>query len=146
MFFNLSLGTRRSDFVRAIIEGISLEIAHDLSLLENLVGHISKVSVAGGLTALDLFNEIQAAACNKTVIRYDNAEASSLGALMSACVTLGIYPDYQMAFQHICPEPPSEYFPEAAQVEQYKKIFARKDAIYQALHKEGVYELVASPV
>ena len=84
VFFNLSLGTRRSDMVRAILEGIALEIGHNLSLIENLVKNISMVSVAGGLVAFDLFNQIQADAFNKTVIRYDNSEASSLGALMSA--------------------------------------------------------------
>lgn len=146
MFFNLSLGTKRSDCVRAIIEGISLEIAHNLSLLENLVGDISKVSVAGGLTALDLFNQIQADACSKMVIRYDNNEASSLGALMSACVTLGIYKDYDHAFQIICPTPPTEYFPVPEQVAKYKKVFARKDAVYNALLQGEVYELCSTPV
>ena len=77
VFFNLSLGTRRSDMVRAILEGIALEIGHNLSLIENLVKDISMVSVAGGLVAFDLFNQIQANAFNKTVIRYDNSEASS---------------------------------------------------------------------
>ena len=99
MFFNLSLGTRRRDLARAILEGIALEIAHNLSLIENLVKNISTVSVAGGLVAFDVFNHIQADAFNKQVIRYGNSEASSLGALMSALVSLGICHDYAEAFE-----------------------------------------------
>lgn len=59
MFFNVSLASKRSDFTRAILEGITLEIKSNLSLIENLVGDISMVSVAGGLTSLGLFNQIQ---------------------------------------------------------------------------------------
>lgn len=141
MFFNLSLGSRRSDLVRAILEGVSLEIAHNISLIENLVKDISLVSVAGGLVAFDLFNQIQADAFNKTVIRYDNNEASSLGALMSACVTLGIYKDYHEAFSGICPDEPNEFRPNELNVEKYAKLFRRKDELYKALKQNEIYEL-----
>jgi len=59
MFFNLSLATTRSDFTRAILESIALEIKHNISLIENLIGEVFMVSVAGGLTTLGLFNQIQ---------------------------------------------------------------------------------------
>lgn len=141
MFFNLSLGNSRSDLVRAILEGISLEIAHNISLIENLVKDISTVSVAGGLVAFNLFNQIQADAFNKTVIRYDNNEASSLGALMSACVTLGIYKDYHEAFYGICPTEPLEFIPDEKNAKKYAKLFQRKDELYKALKQCQVYEL-----
>ena len=141
MFFNLSLGSRRGDFVRAILEGISLEIAHNISLIENLVKGISKVSVAGGLVTFDLFNQIQADAFNRTVIRYDNNEASSLGALMSACVTLGVYGDYHEAFLGICHSEPHEFLPDEINVEKYAKLFQRKDELYKALKQNNIYEM-----
>jgi len=146
MFFNLSLGSRRSDFSRAILEGISLEIAHNLSLLENLVGDISIVSVAGGLTSFDLFNRMQADAFAKTVVRYDNNEASSLGALMSAAVTLGIYKDYSEAFHTITPDEPKRYEPDAVSVEKYRRLFQRKDSLYNALNQQQIYELFRAPL
>lgn len=146
MFFNLSLGNSRSDLVRAILEGISLEIAHNISMIENLVKDISTVSVAGGLVAFNLFNQIQADAFNKKVIRYDNNEASSLGALMSACVTLGIYKNYQEAFHGICPADPIEFQPEEKNVEKYAALFRRKDELYKALKDCQVYELFNIPL
>lgn len=146
MFLNLSLGTQRRDFTRAILEGISLEIAHNLSLIENLVPEMSTVSVAGGLVAFDLFNQIQADCFNKRVIRYDNSEASSLGALMSAAVSLGIYQDHAAAFQAICPNQPIVFQPDPVNVDKYRILFKRKDELYQSLHRCGIYELFSNPL
>lgn len=146
MFFNLSLGTCRSDLTRAILEGISLEIVHNISLIENLVQNISTVSVAGGLTAVDLFNQIQADAFNKTVIRYSNNEASSQGALMSALVTLGAYSNYTDAFQAVCPTEPITFRPDAINTGKYQTLFRRKDELYHALNEHKIYELFRSPI
>jgi glycerol kinase len=133
LFYNLTLGTVRGDFSRAILEGIALEIAHNLTLIECVVKDISQVSVAGGLVALDLFNQIQADAFNKAVIRYDNCEASSLGALMSAAVQLGIYQDHTEAFRAVCPSRPIVFKPDIDNVVKYRRLFELKKDLYQAL-------------
>jgi xylulokinase/glycerol kinase len=146
MFFNLSLGTRRRDLARAILEGIALEIAHNLSLIEELVKGISTVSVAGGLVAFDVFNHIQADAFNKQVIRYDNSEASSLGALMSALVTLGVCHDYPEAFRKVCATEPIGFTPDPENTAKYRMLLKRKDALYQALSQHKVYESFCNPV
>lgn len=146
VFFNLSLGNTRSDLARAILEGISMEIAHNLSLIENLVKDISTVIVAGGLVSFNLFNQIQADAFNKMVIRYDNNEASSLGALMSACVTLGIYRDYEEAFRAVCPNEPIVFKPDEANAAKYRILFQRKNALYCALNEQQTYKMFSVPV
>lgn len=146
LFFNLSVGTRRGDLVRAILEGIALEIAHNLSLIEELVGDISTVSVAGGLVASDLFDRIQADAFNKTVIRYDNTEATSLGALISASVGLGVYPNPRESFRKVCAAAPVTFQPNRDNVTKYRVLLARKDALYQALNQQQVYQSFCQPV
>jgi xylulokinase/glycerol kinase len=146
IFFNLSMGTKRSDFARAILEGIALEIAHNLSLIENLVKNISMVSVAGGLVAFDLFNQIQADAFNKTVICYDNSEASSLGALMSAMVELGIHRNHAEAFQSVCGSDPIKFRPDQINVAKYRTLLQRKNVLYQALNEHRVYESFSQPL
>ena len=146
LFFNLTLGTVRGDLSRAILEGIALEIAHDLSLIEHLVKSISEVNVAGGLVTLDFFNQMQADAFNKTVNRYDNSEASSLGALMSAAVKVGIYQNHTEAYEAICPAEPVSFKPAPASVAKYRTLFDRKNDLYQALcHFKG-YGAVCDPV
>ncbi len=145
-FFNLSLGVRRGDLARAILEGIALEIAHNLSLIEPLVNGISRVSVAGGLVAFDLFNRIQADAFRKTVFRYDNAEASSLGALMSATVALGICRNHREAFRAMCPAEPIVFQPDPENAAKYATLFERKRSLYEALSQHKVYESFANSV
>ena len=146
IFFNLSLGVRRGDLARAILEGIALEIAHNLSLIEPLVNGISRVSVAGGLVAFNLFNRIQADAFRKTVFRYDNPEASSLGALMSAAVELGICRNHREAFRAMCPAEPIVFRPDPANAAKYAALFERKRSLYEALSQHNLYESFADPV
>lgn len=144
MFFNITMATRRADMARAVIEGISLEIGHNLDLLQSLGVPVNRVSVAGGLTSLDVFNQIQADVFNKRVVRYDNNEASSLGALMSACVSMGIYGDYGAAFKGIVRSEPRSFQPEAAAVTQYQAIMERKKNLYDALNESKIYDRFAS--
>jgi xylulokinase/glycerol kinase len=140
MFFNLTMATTRADMARAVVEGIAFEIAKNLRLLEGLGVPIESVRVAGGLTTLDLFNQIQADAFAKPVLRYDNNEASSLGALISAGVTLGLFADHQEAFRTIMSTDPRRYEPEDAVTRRYRTILQRKDALYDALDNNGIYD------
>jgi len=141
MFFNITMATKRSDLARAVIEGIALEIGHNITLLEGLDVSVNRVSIAGGLTSLDVFNQIQADVFGKPVVRYDNNEASSLGALMSACVSMGVYENYSIAFDHIVRSSARVYQPEAAASEKYKLIMNRKKELYRVLHEGNIYSL-----
>lgn len=141
LIFNITLGTDRSDISRAILEGIAFEIADNLDLIESLSGDIKYVSVAGGITRFKLFNQIQADAFNRSVIKYENSEASSLGAFISACVTLGVYESYSDAFTNTVSEDPSVYEPDSKNVSIYKEMIKRKNLLYNALNEKGIYEL-----
>lgn len=140
MFFNLSLGTRRADMVRAIFEGIAMEIADNFSLIDVICGETNMVSVAGGMTRADLFNQIQADVFYKNVARYQNSEATSLGAVMGASVTLGIYNTYEEAFNNIVGKEDKIYKPDAENHIKYDKLRLRKLDLYNALNQRGVYE------
>ncbi len=139
LFFNLSLGTGKGDMARAIFEGIAMEIADNLSLMEVISGDIDTISVAGGMTRSDLFNQIQSDIFYKKVVKYENSEATSLGATMSATVTLGIYSTYEEAFSNIIGKE-EVYQPCAENHIKYDKIRLRKHDLYNAINQRGVYE------
>ncbi|QCX34100.1 carbohydrate kinase [Caloramator sp. E03] len=141
MFFNLTLGTKRSDIARSVLEGIALEIAENVFLIEENIGNINTISVAGGMTRFDLFNQIQADVFNKPVIKYENSEASSLGALISTSVTLGYYENYKIAFKNIINDNPTLYDPCDKNAEIYKIIINRKNKLYNALNENDIYSL-----
>lgn len=145
LFFNLSLGTKRGDMSRAIFEGIAMEIAENLKLMEVVAGKIDTVSVAGGMTRSDLFNQIQADVYNKKIVNYFNSEATSLGALMSACVTLGIYSSYEEAFEYVVGSESTKMVPSPEYHEKYVKLQKLKNDLYNAIHTSGIYETFMKP-
>lgn len=141
LFFNLSLGTTRGDMARAILEGIAIEIANNLSLMESVSGKLDAINVAGGLTRSDLFNQIQSDISYRPITKYENSEASSLGAVMSAFVTLGMFESYEEAFRKIVSEEEqTTYTPKASNHLKYNRVAARKAALYNTLNEGQVYE------
>lgn len=141
LIFNLTLGSKRSDLVRAILEGICLEIADNISLIENVVGEIIAVSVAGGLTKFSLFNQIQADAINKSVVKYQHSEASSLGAAIICAVTLGIYGTHHEAFKNMTSNNMIIFNPLSENYSKYKELIERKNCLYDVLKANKIYEL-----
>lgn len=143
IFFNLSLNTKRGDMLRAIMEGIAIEINDNLSLIEITSGKIDRVSVAGGMVRSDLFCQIQADIYNKKIVRYGNSEASSLGAAMTAYVTLGIYKDIEEAYKYMVTDKPKLFEPMPGQAECTLKLLERKHKLYRALDRGDIYESFA---
>jgi len=146
LFFNLGLNTKRGDLARAIQEGIGMEISDNLDLIEQMIGEFEEVSVAGGMVRSDLFCQMQAAIYNKKVARYQNSEATSLGAAMIAWVTLGVHSDIEDAFGKMITDKPRVFTPVAEDVLKYDKLQSRKQKLYNALNKAGVYESFAKSV
>lgn len=143
IFFNLSIGTSRGDLARAVLEGIALELTENLHLMEELTGQIDTLSVAGGMARSDLFNQIQADAMDRQVVRYQNSEASSLGAVMSAMVALGLAGSYQDAFGALVQGEPAGYQPDPEAHRLYQEVGERRRLLYRALDESGVYTAFA---
>jgi len=139
LFFNLSLGTQRGDLARAIIEGIAMEIADNISLIEDMIGNLEQISVAGGMTKSALFNQIQADVSYRPVVRKANSEATSIGAAMTAAVSLGIYKNYEEAYKKFVGTDGQVYTPNAANHIVYDEIRKRRRELYDAINARGVY-------
>ncbi len=138
IFFNLGLGTTRADLTRAIMEGIAMEIAENLSLMRGMIGGIDRVSVAGGMVKSDLFCRIQADAYQAIILRSSNAEATALGAFINAAVTLGIYANHTDALQFVTSSP-QVFQPIAELAPVYQNMSVLRNALYSALNEGGVY-------
>lgn len=133
-FFNLSLETTRGDMARAILEGIAVEMKGSLELVENLCGRVESVSVSGGLTRSDLFNQIQSDVLERDVVRFSDNEATSRGAWMAAAVACGAHGSYPDAFAAATREGSSvSYRPDPALAPLYERQRRRAQALYEAL-------------
>ena len=101
MFFNLTLSTTRGEMARAILEGIAVEMKGSLELVEKLCGTVASVSVSGGMTKSDLFNQIQSDIFDRPIVRFRNNEATSLGAWIAGAVATGLETSYPAAFARV---------------------------------------------
>ena len=82
-----------------MLEGIAAEIVKSVRSLPEKSRNVSKVYIGGGLTKSDLFDQILSDMLGKTLVRYDDSQATAIGAFISAAVTLGVWPDYRTAFE-----------------------------------------------
>ena len=141
-FFNLTLSSTRGEMARAILEGIAVEMKGSLELVENLCGPVRSVSVSGGLTRSDLFNQIQSDIFERPIVRLRNNEATSFGAWIAGAVATGHEESYAGAFARVGDADSAQtYPPDPANHETYTLQCRRSRALYQALATPEFREL-----
>ena len=128
---------------RAILEAIAVELKGSVELIETLCGPIDSVAVAGGMSRSALFNQIEADVLDRPVVRYDDNEATSLGAWIAGAVALGLASDYPQAFARARAHAGSTiYRPNAANRSVYERQCRRSRALYEALAQPALRELL----
>ncbi len=133
-FYNIKLSTTRADMARAILEAIVMETRENIQLFTENVGKADRISVAGGMTNFDFYNQLQADIFALPVIIYPNSEATALGAWISAAVTCGLFGSYDEAFETAQLTGEEKVFsPDKKQSVLYKGIYAERKALYHAL-------------
>lgn len=93
-WIGVSLGTTRAALVRAALEGVCYEMRQ---VLEASGRSFASISLLGGATRSDLWNQMQADVYGCPVETLATREASALGAAMIAAVGAGLYPDLKGA-------------------------------------------------
>ena len=119
---------------RAILEGIAAKMRESLELIEALCGRVDSVSVSGGLTRSDLFNQIQSDVFARPVVRFGNGEATSFGAWIAGAVACGIEASHAQAFSRaVAPDAPAMYQPDPSIRPVYERQRRRVRALCRAL-------------
>lgn len=142
VFFNLTLSSTRGEMARAILEGIAVEMKGSLELVEALCGPVGSVSVSGGMTKSDLFNQIQSDIFERPIVRFRNNEATSLGAWIAGAVATGVETSYSGAFARVGDVGSAlTYQPDHANHETYTHQCQRSRALYRVLAAPEIREL-----
>ncbi len=140
VFFNAAFDHKRGDFARSVLEGIAMEMAQNIELIENTVGYVDIIHAAGGLTKFPTFNQIQSDIFNKAVSVYSSAEATALGALITTLVTLKKYKTHADAFEALLGKAEKKtYHANPKNIYTYKKLIRTKKLLYQALNDSQIY-------
>lgn len=136
VFYRLKLSTTRADMARAVLEGIVMAMGENIAAFKEKLGHISSVSVSGGMTKFSAYNQLQADIYGADVVLHLNRESTSLGAWISAAVTCGLYDSYKKAFETIQP-PGSEtlFTPDYDMLEFYQQLNKKRAHLYHTLQQ-----------
>lgn len=100
VFLGLSLAHKRSHLIRAILEGISLEIRWMLDTIATAGAGIQEVRLAGGGARNHYWNQIHADILDRPVSTLDITDAALVGAAMCGAIATGHYRDFNEAAQN----------------------------------------------
>jgi glycerol kinase len=139
VLFGMTLAHRRAHVLRAVFEGIALEIERNLRVMDELGGSSSEVRISGGLTRSCTFDHIQADVYARTILRVVCEEASALGAMAGACAAIGRYASIRAAAEALV-HVGSRNYPDPATRPVYERLIALHDAVYEALASHGLYQ------
>jgi sugar (pentulose or hexulose) kinase len=119
---------------RSLLEGIALEQALVSGMIEEQTGDPIETFVAiGGGASSDLWRQIIADVCDKTVLRSETVEASSLGAAVCAATGAGWYPNAACAAERMAGKATKQNDPIPPNVARYAELTAVYRAIYPKL-------------
>lgn len=91
VIIGLSQSHRKADVIRAILEGISLEIRWILETVEGVGIPIDEIRLSGGGSQNSSWNQIHTDILNRPIRTVQNHDASMTGAAMCAATAIGEY-------------------------------------------------------
>jgi len=137
-FYNLSLEHTRSEIVRAVLEGVALNLKWALMYFEKLTGRADYINFIGGGAKSDVWLQIFADALKKEVRKVsDPQEAGAKGAAYIAMVALGHLRNFEEVRKLVRVE--KTFKPVKENSEIYERAFERFKRIYRKkVSKTGI--------
>ncbi len=131
-FVGLTVRHTRAELIRAVLEGITLNLRLILDILRGQGARIQAMRVIGGGGASRLWNQLMADIYGLPVQRLAVLEeATSMGAALVGGVAIGLYPGFEMAEQM---NPVAHTLgPDPEAVRAYEQLYPVFRAAYQAL-------------
>ena len=95
VFFGLSLSASRADLVRAILEGTSFALRHNIEIAAEAGIEINEIRSVGGGTRSRLWNQVKADVLGIPVNIPEASTGASFGAAVLAGYGMGLFPDIE---------------------------------------------------
>lgn len=132
VFFGVTLGHNRNDFLRSALEGASFAIKHVIEILETDSGlNINEIRIGGAAAASSVWNQIIADILGKSVVSMTSSHTEVLGAALLAGVSIGAYPDFPTALEKTIVVDKA-FDPDQRASDAYNRLFP----MYKTLYKE----------
>jgi xylulokinase len=130
----LTLGTSKSDLIKAVLEGTTYEIAHNVAEMSAAGVRIEELRAIGGGSRSDKWLQIKADILGLPLARLDVSEAACLGAALLAGAGAGVYHDVAEVAASLA-RPTRTFEPDAAHHVRHQERLASYRRIYPALRQ-----------
>ena len=124
----LKLTTTKGEIIRALLEGVALEMKLNLQLMEKSGMKIESFVATGGGTKNEKWTQLKADVLNKTIMTRNIKETGCFGAAMLACSAFTKIPVEDLISQN--QEPAGIFVPD----EKKSTIYEQKFIMYQKLY------------
>jgi xylulokinase len=129
-FHNLSLEHTREHMIRAVLEGVALNMKWALLYMEKLAGKAESINIIGGGAISNVWCQIFADALNRKINKVsDPKEAGAKGAAIIAMIALGHIKSFEDAEKLVKIDAVYELNPQNAAI--YEKVFKEFKNIYK---------------
>lgn len=138
MFSGLTFSNTKSDLIRAVMEGITLESKDMYEKIKSSGVQINKLSIIGGATKSKLWRQMIADMFNVTVKRLKVSDSTIIGAAILAGIGVGIFKDVEEGVSKMV-HYSDEIEPKQQNVSIYNEIYWQYRNLYKALSQGGVF-------
>jgi xylulokinase len=130
----LSLATKRGDIIRALLEGVSLEIKLNIELLAEAGVELDELRAVGGGARSERWLQLKADVFNRRVVSLETSEAACLGVAMLAGVAAGAFASLEEAVATTV-RPVKAYEPDPDRAAFYAEQFERYRQLYPLIEQ-----------
>lgn len=138
-FIGFTLGHKRTDMARAIMEGVTFEAKEIIDRMEQNGMEVNEIYLNGGGAKGKIWCQIQADIYGKKCTTLDIDEATTLGAAILAALGAGLFDNVEQAVDKMLRKR-NVYMPDPENHELYMKYFAIFKDAYKALSDANIYE------
>ncbi len=132
VFAGIALGHSRAHLLRAVLEGVAMEIRTNVEVMRSIGIPVRELRVTGGAARSRFWMQVQSNVLGVPIVRTALEEATSLGAAVLACIGAGIFQSAVEAVDRMV-RPADTLAPDPEERDLYDTLFARYSALYRAL-------------
>lgn len=128
----LTLETKASDIYQALMEAVAFEMRVNIELLQKAGIQIHELHASGGGALSPEWLQMKADILNIPIVSYGAAQAGTLGCVMMAGVSSGIYPTLKAAAD-VFIHPLGKYLPRSSKHTDYEPIYLKYKKLYSLI-------------
>jgi xylulokinase len=129
-FIGMDAAHKRSDFTRAVMEGITFSLNESIEIFRNNGKQIDSIISIGGGAKNPVWLQMQADIFNATIVKLSSEQGPGMGAAMLAAYGCGWYPSLEACAEEFI-KSVKTYQPIKENVEKYQKLFSIYKKVYQ---------------